>query len=53
MALAVCILIIAVITLSIHCIQLRREINNITLQLNEVKDINTNLLIHSKTGTAD
>lgn len=53
MALAVCILIIAVITLSIHCIQLRREINNINLQLNEVKDINTNLLIHSKTGTAD
>ncbi len=53
MALAVCILIIAVIALSVHCIQLRREINNITLQLNEVKDINTNLLIHSKTGTAD
>lgn len=53
MALAVCILIIAVIALSVHCIQLRREINNITLQLNEVKDINTNLLVHSKTGTAD
>lgn len=53
MVIAFIILIIAVIALSIHCIQLRREINNITLQLNEVKDINTNLLIHSKTGTAD
>lgn len=53
MALAVCTLIIAVIALSVHCIRLRREINNITLQLKEVKDINTNLLIHSKTGTAD
>lgn len=53
MVIAVVILIIAVIALSVHCIRLRREINNITLQLKEVKDINTNLLIHSKTGTAD
>lgn len=53
MTVAVILLGIAVAVLLLLCILQRREIRHITRQLAEIKDEDTNVLIHSGNGTAD
>lgn len=53
MTAAVIILSIALAVLFILCFEQRKEINTITKQLNEIRNNNTNNLLHSENGTAD